>query len=253
MTTPVGDFYHIEEESPSDYTVINRGSPSPCELEIGIDSPRSDIVTRNSPRPGNFKCSQCFKVIEVGKPIYMRNDFPYCSKDCRELGVSSIYRVLFGSSVDNDAGFVSRILKQIGGSSTSVSSVDSGDEEDEFDVDDQRTTSQTVSMNARARARSFLKSVVSSVSQTSLGSSFIRTYSNSLLWGKDMTRNTSFNMLFAYLPELDENRGNASVSRIPSRHLSLSSDENLQSVKVSSGTSTTSSSEPVSPTSSSKQ
>jgi len=246
MSTPVGDFYQIEEESPSDYTVINRGSPSLAELEIGIESPRSDIVTRNSPRSGNFKCSQCFKLIEVGKPIYMRNDFPYCSKDCRELGVSSLYRVLFGSSIDNDAGFVSRILRQIGGSSTSVSSVDSGDEDEEFEDEDHRKTSQTVSMDARARARSFLRSVVSSVSQTSIGSSFIRTYSNSLLWGKDMTRNTSFNMLFAYLPELDETRGN---SKVPSRQLSIPSNENIQNSNVPSQTSVSSPCESVSPTS----
>ena len=176
----------------------------------------------------------------------MRNDFPYCSKDCRELGVSSLYRVLFGSSVDNDAGFVSRILRQIGGSSTSVSSVDSGDEDDDVEGAYNRPASQTVSLDARARARSFLKSVVSSVSQTSIGSSFIRTYSNSLLWGKDMTRNTSFNMLFAYLPELDEGRGNAVIAP---RQISIPSGENLESQKPLSETSI-SSSEAVSQTSS---
>ena len=248
MSTPVRDFFHIEEEGPSDYTVINTGSPPLSELEIGIESPRSDVVARNSPRSGNFKCSQCFKLIELGKPIYMRNDFPYCSKDCRELGVSSLYRVLFGSSVDNDAGFVSRILRQIGGSSTSVSSVDSGDEDDDIEGEHNPQTSQTVTLNARARARSFLKSVVSSVSQTSIGSSFIRTYSNSLLWGKDMTRNTSFNMLFAYLPELEEGRGNSMVP--PHRQISLPSDQNLQEPKRLSETSISSHTDAVSPTSS---
>ena len=214
--------YQIETEGPSDYTVINRGSPSLSDADVGIESPRSDFLTRQSPRSANFKCSQCFKLIEVGKPIYMRNDFPYCSKDCRELGVSSIYRVLFGSSIDNDAGFVTRLLRQIG-SSTSVSSVDSGDEDEDFDSGGRRA-SNSMAINARARARSFLKSVVSSVSQTSLGSSFIRTYSNSLIWGRDMTRNTSFNMLFAYLPELNENQGGEHPSRAPPRPLSIPSD-----------------------------
>jgi hypothetical protein len=194
----------LELDTASDYTLINRGSPSIDELEASLSSPRSDVVTRNSPRSGNFKCSQCFKLIEVGKPIYMRNDFPYCSKDCRELGVSSIYRVLFGSSVDNDAGFVSRLLRQIGGSSTSMSSsIDSGDEDEESYR--ANPTLRADATTARARARSFLNSLVSSVSQTTLGSSFIRTYSNSLLWGKDMTRNSSLNMLLAYLPEIQEN------------------------------------------------
>ena len=249
MTNPSGDLYRVPEGGHSDYTVINRGSPNLSELDCGIESPRSDIVTRGSPRSGNFKCSQCFRVIEVGKPIYMRNDFPYCSKDCRELGVSSIYRVLFGSSIDNDSGFVTRLLRQIGGSSTSVSSVDSGDEDEEFDSGRDRATSQVVSINARARARSFLNSVVSSVSQTSLGSSFIRTYSNSLLWGKDMTRNTSFNMLFAYLPELDENATAPSTQRLQSRPLTIPSDSSITHNRVVSEGSISSANEPHSPTS----
>jgi len=222
---------HLEVDTASDYTVINRGSPCIEECESSLTSPGSDVLTRNSPRSGNFKCSQCFKLIEVGKPIYMRNDFPYCSKDCRELGVSSIYRVLFGSSVDNDAGFVSRLLRQIGGSSTSVSSMDSGDEDDEsnqvYRVDPAHRAGVTT---ARARARSFLNSLVSSVSQTSLGSSFIRTYSNSLLWGKDMTRNTSFNMLFAYLPEIQE--GNSSPQSPPITTSSFESHKSSSSSTI---------------------
>lgn len=249
MTNPSGDFYRVPEGGHSDYTVINRGSPNLSELDCGIESPRSDIVTRGSPRSGNFKCSQCFRVIEVGKPIYMRNDFPYCSKDCRELGVSSIYRVLFGSSIDNDSGFVTRLLRQIGGSSTSVSSVDSGDEDEEFDSGRDRATSQVVSINARARARSFLNSVVSSVSQTSLGSSFIRTYSNSLLWGKDMTRNTSFNMLFAYLPELDETSDVSSTRRMQTHQLTIPSDPILLHASPESQESISSPKESHSPTS----
>ena len=143
----------------------------------------------------------------------MRNDFPYCSKECRELGVSSIYRVIFGSSVDNDSGFVTRLLKQIGGSSASISSIEDGDDETVASQSD-----PTVASAARARAKSFLKSIVGSMSKTSLGSSFIRTYSNSVLWGRDMTRNTSFNMLFSYLPELPDNESqfNSGVPTSPS-------------------------------------
>ena len=196
-------------ENSSDYTLINRGSPAASEVASPSGSISADAITRNSPRSGSFKCSQCFQNIEVGRPIYMRNDFPYCSKDCRELGVSSIYRVLFGSSLDNDAGFVTRLLRQMGGSSASLSSMEDNDEDDEGI---RRGTDHGVAMAARARARSFLKSVVGSVSRTSLGSSFIRTYSSSVLWGKDMTRNTSFNMLFSYLPELRENQAGSDPS-----------------------------------------
>lgn len=185
----------------SDYTLIHRGSPFPEETVSVSSSPGGEGSKRNSPKSAPFKCSQCLQVIQVGRPIYMRNDFPYCTKDCRELGVSSIYRVLFGSSVDNDAGFVTRLLKQIGGSTASLSSLEDLDDEEEGVA-----SSSTVATAARARAKSFLKSIVGSVSKTSLGSSVIRTYSSSVLWGKDMTRNTSFNMLFAYLPEVAEGK-----------------------------------------------
>ena len=190
-----------EGDHGSDYTLIHRGSPFIEEAPSVASSPKGDGSKRNSPKSVAFKCSQCLQVIQVGRPIYMRNDFPYCSKDCRELGVSSIYRVLFGSSVDNDAGFVTRLLKQIGASTASISSV-----EDMEDDDEGVTSTSTVATAARARAKSFLRSIVGSMSKTSLGSSVIRTYSSSVLWGKDMTRNTSFNMLFAYLPEVNEGR-----------------------------------------------
>ena len=193
------------EPTSSDYTVIHRSTPDCDEVKSPEGSSRGDLLTRNSPRSGAFKCSQCFKLIEIGRAVYMRNDFPYCSKECRELGVSSIYRVLFGSAVDNDAGFVTRLMKHIGGSSTSIaSSIDSDD--DDALYFGQEGGGPGVANAARARARSFLNSVMGSVSKTSLGSSFLRTYSNSVLWGKDMTRNTSFNMLFSYLPDIQENK-----------------------------------------------
>ena len=195
-----------ENENTSDYTVINRGSPERDDVSSPSGSVSCEMISRNSPRSGSFKCSQCFKLIEVGRAIYMRNDFPYCSKECRELGVSSIYRVLFGSAVDNDAGFVTRLLKHIGGSSASISSIDSGEDDEDSFYFRQDGNAPGVANAARARARSFLNSVMGSVSKTSLGSSFLRTYSSSVLWGKDMTRNTSFNMLFAYLPEIQENK-----------------------------------------------
>ena len=222
------DIISEDEEGGTDYTMINRGSPVPSESSCPSESAGIDIVTRNSPRSGTFKCSQCFKVIEVGRPIYMRNDFPYCSKDCRELGVSSIYRVLFGSSIDNDAGFVNRLLRQIGGSNASLSSLEDFEDDDE---DSGRPPCTTVANAARARARSFLNSIVGSMSKTSLGSSFIRTYSNGVLWGRDMTRNTSFNMLFAYLPELEKptegtshplSDSKAIISQVPSQSSNLS-------------------------------
>ena len=188
-----------ECENGYDYTLIRRPPTSPSDSSKGSVSPSCDTTARNSPKLVPFKCSQCFKPIEVGRPIYMRNDFPYCSKECRELGVSSIYRVIFGSSVDNDTGFVTRLLKQIGGSSASISSMEDTEEESE-----ESRADPSVATAARARAKSFLRSIVGSVSRTSLGSSFIRTYSNSILWGKDLTRNTSFNTIFAYLPEIPE-------------------------------------------------
>ncbi len=209
LEKPKGIEIRVDEDNCSDYTVINQGfSDSEDAQNSSLSSPKDGSMVaapRNSPKMGNFKCSQCFKLIDLGKPIYMRNDFPYCSKDCREMGVSSIYRVLFGSALDNDAGFVTRIIRHIGGSVASISSLGSADDYDDLPTDAASIESRNVALAARARAKSFLNSVIGSVKKTSVGSSFIRSYSNGVLWGKDITRNTSFNMLFSYLPELNEN------------------------------------------------
>lgn len=206
---PKGIEIRVDDDNGSDYTVINQGFSDSDEVGTScVYSPKDGASvlgsSRTSPKMGNFKCSQCFKVIELGKPIYMRNDFPYCSKDCREMGVSSIYRVLFGSSLDNDAGFVTRIIRHIGGSVASISSVGSADDNEDYSTDASSIESRNVAIAARARAKSFLNSVIGTVKKTSVGSSFIRSYSNGVLWGKDITRNTSFNMLFSYLPEIHE-------------------------------------------------
>jgi len=210
-----------EIENTSDYTVINGVDSSPEDTMIPLDVAANEKVSRNSPKPGSFKCSQCFNTIEVGRPIYMRNDFPYCSKDCRELGVSSVYRVLFGSSIDNDSGFVTRLLRHMGGSSASISSFEDNEEEESTLISQVGVTSV-----ARAKARSFFRSIMRTASRTSVGSSIIRTYSSSLLWGKNMTRNTSFNILFAYLPEVS---GPLQHEVEPSKSNSASSPENFSS------------------------
>jgi hypothetical protein len=190
-----------DADNTPDFMLINQTGTRIEEVSISTELPRVDKVSRTSPRSGTFKCSQCFNLIELGRPIYMRNDFPYCSKDCRELGVSSVYRVLFGSSVDNDSGFVTRLIKHMGGSSASISSFEDNDE-----GESSAGANAGVASAARAKAQSFFRSAMRSVSKTSLGSSFIRTYSNSVLWGKDISRNTSFSMLFSYLPELPDDK-----------------------------------------------
>lgn len=38
-----------------------------------------------------FRCSFCMRTIDVGRPVFMRNDFPFCTKDCRESGISQTY------------------------------------------------------------------------------------------------------------------------------------------------------------------
>jgi len=195
----------------SDWTDMN--SPGSREAQLdGTDVPDdislpqtpvdggSDKLSCETPssRCGAFQCSQCIRTIDVGRPIYMRNDFAYCSKDCRELGVSSMHRIFLQSSANQNSSLVSRLLQRLGGSVASISSVDSSES---FEAEDSNVT--RITALAQTRARSLLQKLVGSVSSTSLGSSLVRTYSTGLLWGRDVTRNTSFNMLFAYLPDFN--------------------------------------------------
>jgi hypothetical protein len=126
-----------------------------------------------------FECYQCLRSIETGRPIYMRNDYTFCSKDCRELGVHDLIR-----------------YQELRDRVNSVSSMASADS-----AEPRPPSPQSFS----AHIKSILSRVIRTASATSLGSTITRTYSSSVVWGRDFTKNSSLHAFFAYLPDLPQN------------------------------------------------
>ena len=111
----------------------------------------------------------------------MRNDYTFCTKECRELGVHDLIRY-------------SELRERI----SSVSSIASADSESLPVRPDHALPSSTLS----SQIKNLLSRVIRTASATSLGSSITRTYSSSLLWGRDFTKNSSIHALLAYLPDV---------------------------------------------------
>ena len=155
-----------------------------------------------------FECFQCMKVIEAGLPIYMRNDFTFCSRSCRQKGIAPLYQMMLMESSDSrDALMLSAFRDR----TNSLSSMYSGD-------DSERKSSGTnLVASVTNQAKQLLQRIVRTASTTSIGSQIFRTYSSSVLWGKQMTRDTSLNQLFTYLPDIDE------ILKSPSRENSTGS------------------------------
>jgi hypothetical protein len=143
----------------------------------------------------SFECFQCMTTIEAGLPIYMRNDFTFCSKACREKGIAPFYQLMLLESGDiRDA----RMLSAFRDRTSSLSSLASSET-----AEKKNSASNIISVVSN-QAKQLLQRIVRSASTTSIGSSIFRTYSTSVVWGKDLTRNTSLNMLFTYLPDIEE-------------------------------------------------
>ena len=173
-----------------------------------IVSPLLSSSSGRSPQDTSFVCYHCLQKIDPGRPIYMRHDFPFCSKVCRQSGIAPLYRLLM--SAEHDARAAS--LRDRANSLSSLGS------------------SETPANFAGAvayQAKQWLQKVVRTASTTSLGSTLFRTYSTGLGWGKDLTRNTSFNVFFNMLPDIDALMTSTSPPGHSSLHLSDDDESTL--------------------------
>jgi hypothetical protein len=51
--------------------------------------------------------------------------------------------------------------------------------------------------------RKIMNAMLQRVSSRAWGAQVLRTYSSGMLWGRELTKNSSAHMLFNYLPEVD--------------------------------------------------
>merc|ERR550519_535604 len=80
-----------------------------------------------------FRCNNCIKLIPDGSPVYMRNDYSYCSTGCREKGVSNLYTKL----VETQLAVAKSLMWQ---NSHSVNSINSKSESSLYDKSDKSST-----------------------------------------------------------------------------------------------------------------
>ena len=69
-----------------------RSTPGASVTPTGTPGKIVDAFYRD--KHGRFCCHHCMCGIEEDEPLFMRNDFPYCSVTCRDKGVSAKFQKL---------------------------------------------------------------------------------------------------------------------------------------------------------------
>eukprot|EP00440_Ansanella_granifera_P043866 gb/GFBE01047534.1/.p1 GENE.gb/GFBE01047534.1/~~gb/GFBE01047534.1/.p1 ORF type:complete len:209 (+),score=22.26 gb/GFBE01047534.1/:1-627(+) len=143
-----------------------------------------------------FRCSYCIKLIGDDSPVYMRQDHCYCSTLCRDKGISRLYASLKETQL---ATGVSSGSLATAGNFKSDSSIAS------------RTTNKTLDdlveggrLGPLARlGQRVIDAMLQRVASRTWGAQVLRTYSTSMLWGRELTQNSAVAPLFNYLPEVE--------------------------------------------------
>ncbi|CAD7970584.1 unnamed protein product [Amoebophrya sp. A25] len=145
-----------------------------------------------------FRCNHCVKLIPESAPIYMRNDSSYCSTVCRKKGISPLYTNLVDQQLklmQNDLQDHVPLTKI-----TSESSVQSRSDSQGEEPGDGILPFRLVAK----LGQKILDKIIPVVKDNAAADRMLRTYSSGLVWGKEYTRNSSFNFLFHYFPNIDQ-------------------------------------------------
>jgi len=154
-----------------------------------------------------FRCNNCIKLIPDGSPVYMRNDYSYCSTGCREKGVSNLYAKL----VETQLAVAKSLMWQ---RSNSLNSINSKSDSSLYDKseksslgEDPHSIIEDQLFSAKRLGRfglQIIDRVLRGVSSKHWGDKMLRTYSSGLIWGRSASRNSSMSFVFSYFPEVDE-------------------------------------------------
>jgi len=147
-----------------------------------------------------FRCNHCVKLIPEAAPIYMRNDSSYCSTVCRKNGISPDYTNLVGHQLK----LMQTKETEHQPFARSLSADSSLVEGSEAEPSDEQQGAQSLPFRLVAKlGQKILDKIIPVVKDNPAGDRLLRTYSSGLVWGKEYTRNSSFNFLFQYFPNLD--------------------------------------------------
>lgn len=146
-----------------------------------------------------FRCNQCVQLIPENSPVYMRNDFSFCSTTCRAKGVSHSYARLVEAQLVKAQHNHSSMQSLNSRSGSSLHSSGSRGEMEPAETKEGIFQSRIAAFGKRV-----LDHFLTRVGSNTWGDRMLRTYSSSRMWGQDLTRDSSFNVMFSYLPDVDE-------------------------------------------------
>mmetsp|Transcript_74386 Transcript_74386/g.206516 ORF Transcript_74386/g.206516 Transcript_74386/m.206516 type:complete len:206 (-) Transcript_74386:123-740(-) len=145
-----------------------------------------------------FRCSYCIKLIAEDSPVYMRHDSWYCSTGCRDKGLSRLYTSLKESQLHDAMYCPSSGSLTTSGNWKSDSSLASRTTHRSGKDDEGRRQGPLARLGQRV-----LDAMLQRVASRAWGAQVLRTYSSGMLWGRELTKDTSARALFNYLPEVD--------------------------------------------------
>jgi hypothetical protein len=151
-----------------------------------------------------FRCKYCIKLIAEGAPVYMWQDHSYCSLACRD---SDLSRSLHGDAASRKE---SQIQEAFDTASDSFCTLNR--------MSDSSLASKTTRQKGTADphgkrqpkkgflglcGQAILDIVLKRIASKSWGEQVLRTYSSGMLWGQEITKGSSAQRIFSYLPEVD--------------------------------------------------
>eukprot|EP00928_Gymnodinium_smaydae_P015675 TRINITY_DN15804_c0_g1_i1.p1 TRINITY_DN15804_c0_g1~~TRINITY_DN15804_c0_g1_i1.p1 ORF type:complete len:229 (+),score=14.81 TRINITY_DN15804_c0_g1_i1:187-873(+) len=157
-------------------------------LDAGSGQPVPDFL---------FRCCYCIKFIADDSAVYMRHDCAFCSHHCRDRGVSRLYTSLR----ENQLRELNRWPPSGGSLCSSYARSDSS-------LASYATTNRTQEDEGhRGRiarlGQRVLDAMLKRVASKGWGAQVLQTYSSGMMWGREITKNTSARALFEFLPEVD--------------------------------------------------
>ncbi|CAL1168685.1 unnamed protein product [Cladocopium goreaui] len=139
--------------------------------------------------------------------VYMRDDLTYCSSSCRDRGLSRLYVNLKQSQLEGPR-LPSGASLQTASNYKSESSLATKTERTEITEVTEISTSEEMDWGRLGRLAKIGQRVIDAllkrVASKTWGAQVLRTYSTSVLWGREVAENSAVAPLFNYLPQVDQ-------------------------------------------------
>lgn len=154
-----------------------------------------------------FRCSCCIRMIPETAPVYMRDDLTYCSSSCRDRGLSRLFVNLKQSQLEGPR-LPSGGSLQTASNYKSESSLATKTERTELTEETDVSTTEEMDWGRLGRLAKIGQRVIDAllkrVASKTWGAQVLRTYSTSVLWGREVAENSAVAPLFNYLPQVDQ-------------------------------------------------